>query len=67
MGDQNINVNSWRHKLKSFIQESIRDLKITKKPEANQFKTILKESGLGILIIGVIGFVVQMVKILFFQ
>ncbi len=61
------NQTSWRYKVKSFIQEAIRVLKITKKPDAVEFKTIVKVSGLGILIIGGVGFVIQMVKLLFFQ
>jgi protein transport protein SEC61 subunit gamma-like protein len=60
------NTNSWQYKVKSFIRECIRVLKITKKPDAIEFKTIVKVSGLGILIIGLIGFVIQMVKLLFF-
>ena len=56
---------SWQYKIKSFIQESIRVLKITKKPDSIEFKTIVKVSGLGILIIGLIGFIVQMIKLLF--
>ena len=59
-------VNSWKYKIKSFIGECLRVLKITKKPDAIEFKTIVKVSGLGILIIGLIGFVVQMIKLLFF-
>ena len=58
--------SSWQYKIKSFIQESIRVLKITKKPDSIEFKTIVKVSGLGILIIGLLGFVVQMIKLLFF-
>ena len=57
---------SWQYKIKSFIRESIRVLKVTKKPDAIEFKTIVKVSGLGILIIGLLGFVIQMVKLLFF-
>ena len=57
---------SWKYKIKSFIGECIRVLKVTKKPDAFEFKTIVKVSGLGILIIGLIGFVVQMIKLLFF-
>ena len=60
------NQTSWQYKIKSFIQESIRVLRVTKKPDAIEFKTIVKVSGLGILIIGLIGFVVQMFKLLFF-
>ena len=57
---------SWQYKIKSFIGECFRVLKVTKKPDAIEFKTIVKVSGLGILIIGLIGFVVQMIKLLFF-
>ena len=57
---------SWKYKIRSFIMESLRVLKITKKPDAIEFKTIVKVSGLGILIIGLIGFIVQMFKLLFF-
>ena len=60
------NTRSWQYKVKSFIGECLRVLKITKKPDAIEFKTIVKVSGLGILIIGLIGFVIQMVKLLFF-
>jgi protein transport protein SEC61 subunit gamma-like protein len=58
--------SSWKYKIRSFIGECFRVLKITKKPDAFEFKTIVKVSGLGILIIGLIGFVVQMIKLLFF-
>ena len=60
------NQTSWQYKIKSFIQESIRVLKVTKKPDAFEFKTVVKVSGLGILIIGLLGFVIQMAKLLFF-
>ena len=60
------NQPSWQYKIKSFIQESIRVLKVTKKPNAAEFKTVVKVSGLGILIIGLLGFVIQMIKLLFF-
>ena len=63
MGEQD--TTSWKYKIRSFIMESIRVLKITKKPDAVEFKTIVKVSGLGILIIGLIGFIVQMFKLLF--
>ena len=60
------NQTSWKYKIKSFLQEALRVLKVTKKPDAIEFKTIVKVSGLGILIIGGLGFVIQMVKLLFF-
>lgn len=60
------NTASWQYKIKSFIGECLRVLKVTKKPDAIEFKTIVKVAGLGILLIGLIGFVVQMIKLLFF-
>lgn len=64
--EQTEDINSWRYKLRSFIGECLRVLRVTKKPDAIEFKTIVKVSGLGILIIGLIGFIVQMTKLLFF-
>ena len=63
---EEVNTNSWKYKPKTFIGECVRVLTVTKKPDAIEFKTVVKVSGLGILIIGMIGFVVQMIKILFF-
>lgn len=44
-------------KLKSFVIECKRVLKVTKKPDAEEFKTIVKISALGMLVIGAIGFI----------
>ena len=41
-------------------------LKVTKRPDSTEFKTIVKVSGLGILAIGLIGFLIQMSKALIF-
>jgi protein transport protein SEC61 subunit gamma-like protein len=49
-------------KLKKFGRECRRVLKVTKKPSQMEFKTIVKVSGIGMLLIGFIGFVVHMVK-----
>ncbi len=48
--------------LKHFLRECLRVLKLTKKPDAVEFKTIVKASGLGITIIGLIGFLITMIK-----
>ncbi len=53
-------------KLKTFGKECMRVLKITKKPDSFEFKTIVKAAGLGMLIIGAIGFLVHIIKIIFF-
>ena len=53
-------------RFKSFIVECKRVIKVTKKPDKLEFKTIVKVSGIGILIIGLIGFLINMAKELFF-
>lgn len=54
-------------KLKRFAIECKRVITVTKKPTGFEFKTIVKVSGLGILIIGFIGFLFQMVRDLLFR
>jgi len=53
---------SKKSKVKRFIKETIRVLRITKKPSAEEYKSILKVTGLGIAIIGVIGFAIFLLK-----
>ena len=57
---------SFMTKAKRFGRECLRVLRVTKKPTKEEFKTIVKVSGLGILIIGLIGFLIQMIKQLLF-
>lgn len=47
-------------KLKRKLKEYRRVLRITKKPNMEEFKSTVKVTGLGILIIGVIGFIIAM-------
>jgi len=49
-------------KLKEFTTECIRVLRITKRPNKEEFLTIVKVSGFGILLIGFIGFVLHMLN-----
>jgi|GEM_PF-133497 len=49
-------------RLKSFIAECKRVLRVTKKPDKQEFTTIVKISAIGIGIIGFIGFLVHFVK-----
>jgi protein transport protein SEC61 subunit gamma-like protein len=53
-------------KIKRFILECRRVLKVTKKPDREEFKTIVKASGIGMIIIGLVGFILQMIKQLLF-
>jgi protein transport protein SEC61 subunit gamma and related proteins len=51
-------------RLKEFIGECIRVLKVTKKPDKQEYMTIVKVSALGIAIIGFIGFVITMIALI---
>jgi len=57
---------SWIGKLKRFWHECVRVLKITRKPSNTEFKTIVRVSALGIAIIGLVGYVVFLVKQMIF-
>ncbi|MBU1204560.1 MAG: protein translocase SEC61 complex subunit gamma [Nanoarchaeota archaeon] len=61
-----MNFKSLISKFKSFVVECKRVFRVTKKPSNLEFKTIVKASGLGMIIIGLIGFMIQMIKQLFF-
>ena len=53
-------------KLKDFWTECVRVIRVTKKPDKGEFKTIVKISGIGMGIIGFIGFLVHFIKELIF-
>ena len=46
-------------RLKTFMIESKRVYKLTRKPTKNEFWTMAKVSAIGILVIGLIGFIIQ--------
>ncbi len=49
-----------------FIEESKRIITIAKKPSRQEFSSMAKATGIGIIVIAAIGFVVFLVKALFF-
>ncbi len=49
-------------KMKRFLKEAMRVLRITKKPNKVEFASIVKVTGLGMLIIGAIGFLIFLTK-----
>jgi len=53
-------------KVKRFIKEAIRVLRITKKPSKEEYKSIVKVTSLGIAVIGTIGFMIFLGKQLLF-
>jgi len=61
-----MDLNSYWIRFRGFINESIRVLKVTRKPSKLEFQTIVKASGLGMVIIGLMGFIITMLKQLIF-
>jgi len=55
----------WK-RMKNFGKECRRVLKVTKKPTMQEFKIVVTVTGIGILLIGFIGFIITMVKQYFF-
>ncbi|MEW6063359.1 MAG: protein translocase SEC61 complex subunit gamma [Nanoarchaeota archaeon] len=53
-------VKEWLNKVKSFIIECKRVWLVTRKPSMPEFKIITKVTGVGILVIGLIGFTIAM-------
>jgi len=49
-------------KLKTFVLESRRVLAVTRKPSRLEFTTIVKVTGIGIILIGLVGFFLQLAK-----
>jgi len=49
-------------KLNSFVIECKRVLRVTKKPDKDEYSTIVKVAGLGILLIGAMGFLIFIFK-----
>ncbi|MBI2148169.1 protein translocase SEC61 complex subunit gamma [Candidatus Woesearchaeota archaeon] len=58
---------SLTQRFKSFIVECRRVWQVTKKPTREELKVIVKVTGIGILVIGFIGFVINMLWQLFLQ
>ena len=48
-------------KFKSFVAQSIRVWRILKKPSGYEFKTVSKVSAIGILALGLIGFIISII------
>lgn len=54
-------------RFKSFLVECRRVWQVTKKPTKDELKVIVKVTGIGILIIGFVGFLINMLWQLFLQ
>jgi protein transport protein SEC61 subunit gamma and related proteins len=51
---------SFGSKAKSFFLQNKRVLKVTRKPNKEEYKIIVRVSGLGILVIGFVGFLIYL-------
>jgi protein transport protein SEC61 subunit gamma and related proteins len=51
-------------KLKEFVGECVRVIKVTKKPDQLEYTTIMKVSALGIAVIGLIGFLITITALM---
>lgn len=49
-------------KIKRFFKETKRVLRLTKKPNKEEFKTTVKVTGLGAALIGALGFIIFLIK-----
>ncbi len=47
--------------LKDFLHQARRVLKVARKPDQDEFFNVAKITGLGIVIIGVIGFLIRLI------
>jgi len=50
-----------KEKLNDFFESTKRVLTVAKKPSMEEFKVMAKVTGLGILLIGIIGFIVSLI------
>ncbi len=50
------------HRIRSYLYKCRIVLRVTKKPTKQEFYTIVKVSALGMVIIGLLGFVIQIAK-----
>ncbi len=65
--EETIQKPSLGQRFKSFLVECRRVWQVTKKPNREELTTIVKVTGIGILAIGLIGFLVNMIWQLFMQ
>jgi protein translocase SEC61 complex gamma subunit len=59
-------VASKKTKIAHLFKEYWRVLRLTKKPNMTEFKAVVKVSSLGIAVIGLLGFIIHMIRQLVF-
>ena len=59
-----MNIN--KESINGFLKQCERVLRVSKKPDAEEYKMVAKVTGIGIIIIGVIGFIITLISQLLF-
>lgn len=54
-----MNLDNYKESIISFIKQCKRVLRVSKKPDRFEFTNVAKITGIGVIIIGVIGFAVS--------
>ena len=61
-----MNIN--KEAIQGFLKQCERVLRVSKKPDADEYKTVAKVTGVGIIIIGIIGFIIAILsQVLFYS
>ncbi|MEE3418676.1 MAG: protein translocase SEC61 complex subunit gamma [Methanosphaera sp.] len=61
-----MNIN--KESIYGFLKQCERVLRVAKKPDTEEYKTVAKVTGIGIIIIGVIGFIIALLsQVLFYS
>ena len=55
-----MNIN--KESIYGFLKQCERVLRVAKKPDTEEYKTVAKVTGIGIIIIGVIGFIIALLS-----
>ena len=57
-----MNIN--KESIYGFLKQCERVLRVAKKPDTDEYKTVAKVTGIGIIIIGVIGFIIFIIAMI---
>ena len=61
-----MNIN--KESIRGFLKQCERVLRVSKKPDNEEYKTVAKVTGLGIIVIGLRGFVISLLsQVLFYS
>jgi protein transport protein SEC61 subunit gamma-like protein len=59
MDNEEVVQEGWKGKISGFLAAARRIFTVSKKPDSEEYKLMVKVTGLGIILLGVIGFIVM--------